>query len=119
MRVQACNAIGCGPWSAERSARTDDPPSSIRVSHGRSAVGQPGCSAPASAFLHGTLQGLSPNTTYQFDCFGNGSQFDTGTFTARTNGSGDWEGDLSCYYGYPGHSVHFTANGQRSNTITW
>jgi hypothetical protein len=119
VHVRACNSIGCGPWSADRSATTKPAPSSIRVSHGRSAVGQPNCGTPSCAFLHATLNGLSANTTYQFNCYGSGSQFDTGTFTARTNGNGDWEGDLSCYWGYPGTPVYFTANGQRSNTITW
>ncbi len=120
--VRACNEIGCGPWSAYASAKTDPapaPPSSIRVSHGRSAVGQNNCSSSGCAFLHAQLTNMAANHSYQIDCYGNGAKFDTGTANITTNGSGDFDGDLSCYYGFTGNPVYFTAGGQKSNTITW
>jgi hypothetical protein len=123
VRVRACNVIGCGPWSATVSARTDAPPRTITVSRGRSAVGQPGCGTSECAYFHIDASGMDPNTRYQVNCYGDSGsgmhQFDTGTSYVSSGPAGNINQDASCYWGYPGRPVYATLNGIRSSTTTW
>ena len=124
VRVRAINAVGPGAWSNWESVRTPPPPpppTQIIVGKGSSAVGLPGCSHSSCRHLAADIDGMSPNTSYQTDCFSvERGKFDTGTAYIRTNGSGNYDGDLSCYYGYPGEHVYITVGGRRSdNTLTW
>jgi hypothetical protein len=123
VRVRACNAVGCGDWSATEAATTPDPPApprSINVSRGRSAVGQPGCSHSSCAFVHISASGMEPNTSYQVDCFSSyDGQFDTGSSYVSSGPAGGINADASCYFGYPGETVWVTLNGIRSNSTTW
>jgi hypothetical protein len=120
VRVQACNEVGCGEWSATRSATTEPAPRTITVSRGRSAVGQPGCGTPDCAFFHINASGMAPNTNYQVNCYGDdGSgmrQFDTGTSYVSSGSAGNINQDASCYWGYGGQPVYATLNGIRSST---
>jgi large repetitive protein len=122
VRVRACNSVGCGEWSADKSATTNTE-QSIRVSRGRSAVGQQGCGTSECAFFHITASGMAPNTDFQINCFGDdGSgmkQFDTGTSYVSSGPAGNVNQDASCYWGYPGRPVYATLNGIRSSTSTW
>jgi hypothetical protein len=119
VRVRACNGVGCGAWSATRSARTESE-RVINVSRGRSAVGQPGCSHSSCAFLHISASGMAADTSYQVNCFSSvDGQFDTGTSYVRSGAAGNINQDASCYFGYPGETVWVTLNGIRSNSTTW
>ena len=63
---------------------------------------------------------MDPNTSYQVDCYGNGSgQFDTGTSYVSSGPAGNINQDATCYFGYGGAPVYATLNGIRSSTSTW
>ena len=122
VRVRAINAVGRGAWSNWESVRTPPPPPppiQIIVGKGSSAVGSPAAATRRAADLAADIDGMSPDTSYQIDCYSvERGKFDTGTAYIRTNGSGNYDGDLSCYYGYPGEHVYITVGGRRSdNTL--
>ncbi|MEP7115609.1 MAG: fibronectin type III domain-containing protein, partial [Ilumatobacteraceae bacterium] len=117
VRVQACNAVGCGAWSGFASA-TPQSPISVRITKGAGAVGQPGCSSSSCAWVVLDASGLQANTTYTVTCHGDA----TGAFSASsttTNGSGAISNNRPCYYGYPGTNFWVTVGSHQSNVISW
>lgn len=115
VRVQACNAVGCGGWSGWASA-TPTSPVSVTISKDGSAVGQPGCATSGCAWVATRATGLTPNTAYVVECHGNGLNFSASTVSS--NGSGVLN-DRSCYYGYTNTDFWVTVGPHRSNTIRW
>jgi hypothetical protein len=122
VRARACNEVGCGPWSGWEYATTPDPPRSIRVSRG-ARVNNGDCSTPDCANFHITASGMTPNTNYQVDCFGNdGSgmrQFDQGTSYVRSGPAGNIDQDATCFWGFGGAEVYATLNGIESSHSRW
>jgi large repetitive protein len=116
------NSFGTGPAGAHASARTNDPPPqppTIVVSKGGATV-KPGCAAPCN-FVSITLQNFAPNTAYSISCDSDypppsGPFY---TFSARTDGAGNYSTGGMCWFGYPGRHVWVTAGGVTSNTVTW
>ena len=105
VRVRACNAVGCGAWSAySQTVHTQAPPPPVRVtaSYYGNAQGQPNCSSSRCVFVRVDATGLQPNTTYVVDCHWAG---DPGGFSP-TNKTSDGAGNLvdpnACYYGQAG-----------------
>jgi hypothetical protein len=102
VRVQACNDVGCGPWSAFEYA-TPDRPVSVNWSKGRSAQGEDGCSSQYCRWINVTATGLTPGQRYAITCWDNvAGRADRFTSYATAQGN---NGDLSagdvCYFGYP------------------
>jgi hypothetical protein len=102
IRVQACNDVGCGPWSAFEYA-TPDRPVSVDWSKGRSAQGEDGCSSQYCRWVNVSATGLTPGQQYAITCWDNvAGRADRFTSYATAHGS---NGDLSagdvCYFGYP------------------
>jgi hypothetical protein len=117
VRVRACNEVGCGAWSATRSART---PSEREINVSRGArVNNSDCSTADCANFHITASGMTPNTSYQVNCYGNGRQFDTGTSYVRSGPGGGINQDASCFWGFPGAEVWVTLNGIESSHSRW
>ena len=116
VRVQACNAVGCSPWSGW-ATETLPSPVNVSISKGGSAVGQPGCTHPSCAWVVVNATGLAPNTTYTVTCVGDGSPFSPTPTTS--DGQGRIQGNRACYWGYPNTPIYVTVGQHRSNTINW
>jgi large repetitive protein len=99
VHVRACNSIGCGPWSADKQARTDPPARRVTWSSYGNAQGQPNCSAPQCAYVRATGTGFAPGGTYTVTCHGSVQ----GAFSA-TDRTADSSGTVTepnaCYFGY-------------------
>lgn len=126
--VRACNNAGCSAASPQRSAQPNDQ-RRVTISRGGSATSQPGCSDPSCEWIDATVRSFSPNTTLravcQHDRNGSWQQFEGTTGRAfTTNGSGNFDVNNLCYYGYPGSRVRVVVTGdpggtKNSNTIVW
>ncbi len=117
VHVRACNSIGCGPWSADRSARTDPPARNVTWSSYGDAQGQPNCSAPQCKYVRTTGTGFTPGQTYDVTCHGSVQ----GAFspTPKTADSGGTVTDgNACYFGY-NESFWITIGGVESDHRQW
>ncbi|WP_439957996.1 Ig-like domain-containing protein [Microbacterium oleivorans] len=114
------SAEGSQTTTAQDSATTAAPPPPpdprARVSRGSSASGQPGCSGSACAYFKVTVSDFTPGT-YAYDCYGNGSRFDTANESRYFPANGEVQ--LGCYWGFPGAEVYVTLNGKRYESSTW
>ncbi len=102
IRVQACNDVGCGPWSGFEYA-TPDRPVSVDWSKGASAQGETGCGSVYCRWINVSATGLTPGQQYAITCWDNvNGRADQYTSYATAQGN---NGDLSagnvCYFGYP------------------
>jgi large repetitive protein len=100
IRVQACNAVGCGAWSGFQYA-TPRAPVHVNWSKGASAQGQPNCGSSYCRWINVSGSGLTPGRTYSVQCHSN----DWGAVGSANNATANGNGDLSagnvCYFGYP------------------
>jgi hypothetical protein len=100
VRVQACNDVGCGPWSGFEYA-TPEAPVNISWSKGRSAKGEPNCSTDPCRWINVSGTGL-PAGNYSVQCYENVAPGPVGSPNSTSVGS---DGRLNvndvCYYGYP------------------
>ena len=115
--MQACNSIGCGPWSGWQAARTPPAPVDVDWRKDGSAVGQPGCSHSSCAWVYTTATGLNPGQTYTVTCHGSGQ----GAYSA-TQRTADGNGrltDRSCYFGYPAETFWMTVGPYESEHRVW
>jgi hypothetical protein len=117
VRVQACNAVGCGAWSGYTSG-TPTSPISVTIAKGASAVGQPGCSTSGCAWVTLNASGLTANTTFTVTCHGDATGAFSGSSTT-TDGSGRIVNNRPCYYGFTGTNFWVTVNSHQSNVISW
>ena len=72
VRVQACNEVGCGPWSGWEFATTDPRPEQREVtwsSYG-SAQGQPNCSTSGCRYVRARGTGFEPGNNVTVTCNG-------------------------------------------------
>jgi large repetitive protein len=100
VRVQACNAVGCGAYSGWQYA-TPRAPVSVSWSKGASAQGQPNCSSQYCRWINVSASGLPPGT-YSVQCYENVSPGPVGSPNSATaNSNGDLSVNNVCYYGYP------------------
>jgi large repetitive protein len=117
VHVRACNSIGCGPWSADRSARTDPPPRRVTWSSYGDAQGQPNCSAPQCKYVRTTGTGFTPGQTYDVTCHGSvQGAYSATPKTADSNGTVT-DGN-ACYFGY-NESFWTTIGGVESDHRPW
>ena len=70
IRVQACNAVGCGAWSGFQYA-TPRAPVHVNWSKGASAQGQPNCGSSYCRWINVSGSGLTPGRTYSVQCYSN------------------------------------------------
>ncbi|GAA4831900.1 Ig-like domain-containing protein [Luteimicrobium xylanilyticum] len=91
-------------------------------------TGMPGtCQADACALLHLKITGAAANKSFTVTCYGGGSKIGMGGYThdfddktLKTNGSGNYEGDQMCVFGYSGESVYIQASPLgTTNKLTW
>jgi len=99
VRVRACNEVGCGAWSATKSARTDPPARSVTWSSYGNAQGQPGCSSPQCRYVRAEGRGFTPGQTYQVVCEGEVQGPFSGT-PKTANSNGVVVDENACYFGY-------------------
>lgn len=95
------------------------PASAPRVSFTatRSAVGEPGCTAPDCRFVDVTLEGFPPGATVTVTCHSDVTgAFGSNDVTTDERGSATHE---ACYFGFTGERFYVSANGITSPTITW
>lgn len=121
-RVQACNAVGCGAWSAwsaSDSTPSPQPDPSATASKGASAQGESGCSSSYCAFVHLEMNDFTPNQDYTVRCWSSRDGYWSSPETVHTDGSGHLSQDLSCYYGYPDNQVRVEGSSWQTNTFTW
>lgn len=118
VRIQACNEVGCGPWSTTRSA-TPVAPRVVTLSKGSSAGAEPGCTSGNCEYLNVTATGFATNTNYTVLCQEqDGSWATFWTTSETTNGSGTFSGNLVCFYGF-NLNVRVSFGGTLSNVIAW
>lgn len=110
--------LACIGGVATEAAATTPPPTA-HVYRGASAVGQPGCTDSACAYVKVVLQNFAPNTTVKITCrANNGAQSGFASYQVRTGAAGR-STSSRCYYGYVGRRVWVTANGVESNHLLW
>ncbi len=115
IRVRACNAVGCGPWSAGANG-TPKAPTSVTLSKGP-RVSRPDCSTSGCAWFRIDATGFAPNTSYRLSCHGAvGGEFITRDLT--TDSSGELHTASNCYYGYSG-AAWVVFGGVKSNEVSW
>jgi len=101
IRVQACNDVGCGPYSGWQYA-TPDRPVSVDWSKGASAQGLPGCGAVYCRWINVSATGLTPGQTYSIQCYDNvGGAFGSPNSATAHGSNGDLSAGNVCYFGYP------------------
>lgn len=92
----------------------------VVVRRGSSAADQPGCSVASCAYLGLDATGLEPGVEYAVDCYSvERGRFDTGDFTITADAGGEFHGDMSCFYGFPGDQVYLTVGPWQTETFTW
>jgi hypothetical protein len=122
VRVQACNSIGCGPWSGWVNQRTQDPPApqvDVNWSKGASAQGQPGCGSSYCRWINMSASGLDPGQQYAVDCVAGGEQSGQpgrvgGTNYATAGPGGGLSVSNLCYFGWPNDTFWVTVGNHRS-----
>ena len=103
VRVQACNDVGCGPYSGWEYA-TPDRPVSVGLEQGRGPPRvSPAAARCTAAGSTSAPTGLTPGQQYAITCWDNvNGRADEFTSYATAHGN---NGDLSagnvCYFGYP------------------
>jgi hypothetical protein len=115
IRVRACNAVGCGPWSATANG-TPKSPASVRLSRGPK-VSAPDCNSSGCAWFRIDATGFAPNRTYRLSC----QEAGKGEFSGHdvtTDSSGELHTSSYCYYGYP-RTVWVVFGGVKSNEVAW
>ncbi len=102
VHVQACNDVGCGPYSGWEYATPRAP---VNVSWSKGArVTAPDCSSQYCRWINVSASGL-PAGTYSIQCYDNvGGAFGSPN-NATANGSGDLYAPNVCYFGYPDRTV--------------
>ncbi|MGN6241628.1 MAG: fibronectin type III domain-containing protein, partial [Cellulosimicrobium cellulans] len=102
--AQACNAAGCGPWSASKRITTDPRPvpPTIWVTRGPQRDTQPGqgnCVGSVCTIFRVNANATFPSGTYTFRCYYDGNQ--VGSYAwERTLNAGSYV-DLGCILGNP------------------
>ena len=91
------------------------PGSTVTLSKGASAVGQPGCAHASCAFLNVTFANFSSGS-HSIAC--RASSGDEGGYYTYAR-SGSFGSSQVCYYGFPGRTVWVTVDGVSSNRIVW
>lgn len=70
---------------------------------GVAGTGNNGCSVGTTCHkLHVAVRNFGANASYSASCYDNGSSSAYHTTSLRTNGAGNFDGDLGCYSGYDG-----------------
>jgi hypothetical protein len=123
VRVRACNAVGCGPYSGWASATTQSP-KDVNISKGADAQGETAgggsCTNSSCRWVNFTATGFAPNTSYNWQCHASNGAFGSGgSVTTDGNGRVSRGAPVTCYYGFPGQQVWVIFGGVRSNTINW
>jgi hypothetical protein len=103
--------------TAPSPATAPAPTPAVTLAPGRSAVGEPGCSAAACRFLDATLAGFAPGSVVTVTCHAASA----GAFASHpvTIGADGTATDSSCYFGHPGAEVWVEADGVTSPRIVW
>jgi serine/threonine protein kinase len=120
--VQACNSAGCSGPATSNSVTVKNPPPpppSVKLSAG------PIKSGTSTAHLfHIVASGFTPNQAFTVACYANGSNFGNAGYKGESttplkfDGSGKFNGDVSCWDGF--HRQYYAIiKGTKSNTTTW
>ena len=131
IRVQACNAVGCGPEGSATVTVTDPRPAKrVILSVGEYAgAGSPrqlaGCSSRHCYFMKVDLEGFDRSGTYDVQCHHRGIPGSSAGTWSGTLRISTWPMRYNCSFGYPGYTVFVrvrdTATGGfiDSNDIVW
>ncbi len=116
VRVRACNAVGCSPWSAWSQTVTPRQPINVTASYYGNAQGQTGCSSSRCVYVRVEATGLSPNTDYVVDCHYRSRPGGFSPSTKRSDGNGNLVDPNACYYGQA-EEFWATVGGRESNHL--
>ncbi|HVT64504.1 MAG TPA: Ig-like domain-containing protein [Mycobacteriales bacterium] len=98
------------PATAQQTTQSAPTLAVSQGTHVQNPYGAGSCTDRSCAWVHLTLNGFNPNTTYTIALDSNAPGNPFPDVTVTTNGSGFWDGDTKDYLGYPGRWVKATAN---------
>lgn len=115
--VVAVNSAGSGAPASTSVQRPAAPTRSISLSRGGPTTGKD-CPAPDCAWMHVVLHGFAPNTKFDVDPHSSDPNYTNPGSGQRTdaNGTVDFE---AFYFAQVGNQAWVTADGVKSNVITW
>jgi hypothetical protein len=117
--VQACNPAGCSGWTQSGNAVVENQPTTVTLSAGPIKSG----TSTAHAY-HIVATGFTPNSGFTVACYARGGNIGTAGYWSDTttplkfDGSGNFNGDVSCWDGFGG--AHYAVIGAvTSNSVIW
>jgi large repetitive protein len=109
--VQACSAVGCGPWSPQAQGRTPDPvPSpSVTATRGAQYIIPVQCTHASCSLINVSIANMSG--PYSIECLTDGGAFVYSYSTANANSA-------VCVWGFPGRQPQVRVTGSGGVVVT-